>query len=259
MTTSHNPGARSRRPQADWAAPHLLTRRSLVGLVLASLLITIGALIDTVTFQNTIELALPPTSQLMAFVMAAGATFLALVSVASQGIALAIYRRGGRSGSWLVIVSAAAVWLGVGLAMFLVRWLDTGATRASNTFGSTSASIHPTPLVALLAVQRLARQNNQQVQKAATAEAMLERARATADLHAAELDREDHRRRAPLGERQALGAEAASYSRVLMAAMLRDPAKTGLTETVPVPQMPILWPGEPGAGPGNSEAERGAA
>jgi hypothetical protein len=36
----------------------------------------------------------------------------------------------------------------------------------------------------------------------------------------------EHPRKAAIAERQALGTEAANYARLLMAAMLRDPAKT---------------------------------
>ena len=42
-----------------------------------------------------------------------------------------------------------------------------------------------------------------------------------------------HRRQAAIVERQALGAEAANYARIVMAAMMADPAKTGITETGP--------------------------
>ena len=104
--------------------------------------------------------------------------------------------------------------------MFLVRWLDTGASTPSDTFGSPAASAHPTPLVALFfaaiylisgactifeaerlynpeyfAYVRLGKQYQQQAQKVAEAEAIVERARAAVDHHDGELDREDHRRR----------------------------------------------------------------
>jgi hypothetical protein len=69
-------------------------------------------------------------------------------------------------------------------------------------------------------------------------EAQLERARTVADMLAGDLDREEHRKRAAVLERQAFGAEAANLARILMAAMLRDPAKTGLTETGPVTELP---------------------
>jgi hypothetical protein len=85
---------------------------------------------------------------------------------------------------------------------------------------------------------RLGRQYQQQVQNAAEAEATVDRAHSAVDHHDGELDREDHRRRAAIGERQALGAEAANQARVLMAAMLHNPAQTPLTETGPTPQMP---------------------
>ena len=84
--------------------------------------------------------------------------------------------------------------------------------------------------------RRLAKQYSMQVQKAAEAEANLDRARSALDHHDSELGREDHRRLAAIADRKALGAEAANYARILMAAMLRDPAMTGLTETGPVPE-----------------------
>ena len=77
-----------------------------------------------------------------------------------------------------------------------------------------------------------------QARKVAEAEATMERARAVVDHHDGELGREDHRRQAAIAARQALGAEAANYARLLMGTMLRDPAKTGLTETTgPSPQL----------------------
>ena len=69
-------------------------------------------------------------------------------------------------------------------------------------------------------------------------EGELTRAKAAVDLLDGNLDREDHRRRAAILERQALGAGLANWARVTMAAMLKDPAMTGLTETGPVPEVP---------------------
>jgi hypothetical protein len=40
---------------------------------------------------------------------------------------------------------------------------------------------------------------------------------------------------AAVRERQAFGAELANYARHLMAVHLQDPAKTGMTETGPIP------------------------
>jgi hypothetical protein len=247
--------------QRDWAAPHLIAGRGRAALAGAALLILAGALTDTLAFKNTLELALPQVSEHVAWLMAVGATSMALVAAASLGIALAIRQRNGHAGSGLSMICTAAVWLGLGLAMFLVRWLDT-TTAATTLFGKTARS-HPTPLVALFfaaiylisgactmfelerlynpeyfAFMRLGRQHREQAARAARAAAVHDRARSALDHHAGELDRENHRRLAAIGERQALGAEAANYARVLMAGMLRDPAKTGLTETGPTPDMP---------------------
>ena len=263
MITNPAP-ARPIGPRPDWTAPHLLAGRGRAGLIAAGLLVAAGALTDTLAFKNTLELALPQISAPLAWAMAAGATSMALVAAAILGISLAIHRRTrGHRGTRLAMNSTAAVWIGLGLAMFLVRWLDTGASTPSDTFGSPAPSAHPTPLIALFfaaiylisgactifeaerlynpeyfAYVRLGKQYRQQQQKVADAEATVERARAALDHHDGELDREDHRRQAAIAERQALGAEAANYARILMAGMLRDPAKTGLTETGPTPQLP---------------------
>jgi hypothetical protein len=255
--------ARPIGPQPDWTAPHLLAGRGRAGLVAAGILVGAGALTDTLAFRNTLELALPQVSAPLAWLMAAGATSMALVAAAILGISLAIHRRTrGHRGTRPAMYFTAAVWIGLGLAMFLVRWLDTGAATPSDTFGAATTA-HPTPLVALFfaaiylisgactifeaerlynpeyfAYLRLGKQYRWQVQMAAEAEATVVRARAAVDHHDGELDREDYRRKAAIAERQALGAEAANYARLLMAVMLKDPAKTSLTETGPTPQLP---------------------
>jgi hypothetical protein len=239
-------------------------------MVVAGLLIAVGALTDTLAFKNTLELVLPQVSGFLAWLMAVGATSMAMIAAAVLGISLAVHRRTrGHRDTRLPMNVTLAVWLGLGLAMFLVRWLDTGASTSSDTFGSSVTSARPTPLIALFfaaiylisgacvifeaerlynpeyfAYIRLDRQHRQQEQKVAEAEATVDRARSAVDHHDGELDREDHRRWAAIRERQALGAEAANYARILMAGMLGDPAKTGLTETGPTPQMP-----EPPKGP----------
>jgi hypothetical protein len=88
---------------------------------------------------------------------------------------------------------------------------------------------------------RLGKQYREQAALLATADATVDRAQAALDAHDGELDREAQRRVAAITERQALGAEAANHARILMAAILHDPAKTGLTETGPVPEMPHPW------------------
>jgi hypothetical protein len=264
-------------PQPDWTAPHLLAGRGRAGLIAAGLLVGAGALTDTVAFKNTLELALPQVSGPLAWAMATGATSMALIAAAVLGISVATRRRTrGHRGTRLAVNSTAAVWITLGLAMFLVRWLDTGASTSSDNFGAAPTA-HPTPLVALFfaaiylisgacmifeaerlynpeyfAYARLGKQYRQQARTAAAAEATMERARAAVDHHDGELDREDHRRTAAIAERQALGAEAANYARILMAAMLQNPAQTGLTETGPIPQLPVP-PRRPhtATGPGN--------
>jgi hypothetical protein len=263
MSTNVTP-ARPTGHQPDWAAPHLLAGRGRAGLIAAGILVGAGALTDTLAFKNTLELALPQISAPLAWAMAAGATSMALVAAGVLGISLAIHRRTrGHRGTRSAMYSTAAVWIGLGLAMFLVRWLDTSATTPSDTFGAATTA-HPTPLVALFfaaiygisgactifeaerlynpeyfAYVRLGKQYRRQATKVAEAMATVERARAAADHHDGELDREDHRRKAAIAERQALGAEAANYARLLMAVMLKDPAKTLLTETGPTPQLPL--------------------
>jgi hypothetical protein len=255
---------RATGPQPDWTAPHLLAGRGRAGLIVAGILIGLGALTDTLAFKNTLELALPQVSGVLAWMMAVGATSMALIAAASLGISLAIHRRTrGHRGTKLPMTVTATVWVGLGLAMFLVRWLDTGASASSDTFGTTAPSAHPTPLVALFfaaiylisgactifeaerlynpeyfAYVRLRKQYQDQAQKVAETEATAERARAAVDHHDGELDREDHRRQAAIAERQALGAEAANYARILMAVMLQDPSKTNLTELGPTPDNP---------------------
>jgi hypothetical protein len=279
MITNPAP-ARSMGPRPDWTAPHLLAGRGRAGLIAAGLLVAAGALTDTLAFKNTLELALPQVSAPLAWAMAAGATSMALVAAAILGISLAIHRRTrGHRGTRPAMYFTAAVWIGLGLAMFLVRWLDTGASTPSDTFGGPAASAHPTPLVALFfaaiyfvsgactifeaerlynpeyfAYVRLGKQHRQQEHKVAEAEATVERARGAVDHHDGELDREDHRRNAAIAERQALGAEAANYARILMAAMLKDPAQTGLTETGPIPQLPAPPDNPHATGPDEPDA-----
>jgi hypothetical protein len=262
--TTHPTPVRPAGPQPDWTAPHLLAGRGRAGLIVAALLIGAGALTDTLAFKNTLELALPQVTGPQAWIMAIGATSMALIAAAILGISLAIHRRTrGHRGTRPAMYTTGTVWIGLGLAMFLVRWLDTGASTPTGTFGSPAPGGHPTPLVALLfaaiylisgactifeaerlynpeyfAYGRLGKQYRAQAQKVAEAEAKVERARAAVDHHDGELDREDHRRDAAIAERQALGAEAANYARLLMAAMLQNPAQTGLTETGPIPQLP---------------------
>lgn len=270
-----------------WTAPHLVAGRSTAALAAAGVLILIGAMTDTVAFKNTLKLVLRTISPAMAWLMAIGAASMALVAAGSLGIALAIHRRGTYQPPRVVLIGSAAVWLGLGLAMFLVRWLDTSDAAAPSLNGS-SASVHQPPSIWIavffaaiylisgactlfeterlynpeyFAFIRLGKQYREHAARLATADATVDRAQAALDVHDSEFDREEQRRVAAVAERQALGAEAANHARILMAAILSDPAKTGLTETGPVPEMPPPWGEgpEPGLSPGAGDAADAAA
>lgn len=248
--------------RAPWHAPHLLAGRSRAGLMIGGILIAVGALADMIAFKTTLDLLLREP-EILSWVMAGGATALALVSAARLGIALAIRRHHDTLYNSFAVAAAAAVWLGLGTAMFLVRWQDSGASGP--VFGSAPVQNHEhTLLVAVFfsavylisgactlieaerlhnpdysAYRRLRARHSAQVARTAEADATVDRARSAVSQHSGELDREDHRRIAAITARQALGAEAANYARLLMAAMMRDPAKTGITETGPVPELPV--------------------
>jgi hypothetical protein len=259
----------------DWSAPHLVADRSPWAIGLVGILVLIGALADTVVFKNILELILRQESEKVAWLLAAGATSMALVAAGSVGVALAIRRRGRHlpprhRPSRFPLIGSLIVWLGLGLAMFLIRWRDSSATGAPSLNGTVTTQ--PTLWVALFfaaiylisgactmfeaerlynpeyfAFRRLRKRYREQAKRVASADAAADRARAALDLHEGELDREEQRRNAAIADRQALAAEAANYARVLMAGMMRDPAKTGITETGPVPQMPP--PHDPGPDP----------
>jgi len=250
------------RAPHGWAAPHLLGGRGRAEIVIAGVLILAGALTDTLAFKSTLNLLLRQSQQL-SWIMAIGATSMALVAAASLGISLAYRRRGEPGSSRRMVAATAIAWAGLGMAMFLVRWFDSnGTTPAFGSSGFGSGTTHPA-LTALFfaaiyaisgactiieaerlynpeyfAYRRLGRQFRKQAAVAARAEGELSRARLTVDHHCGEFDRENHRRTVAITERQALGAEAANYARYLMAGMLQDPVKTGITETGPTPHLP---------------------
>ncbi len=247
----------------SWAVPYLIAGRGKAADALAVLLILIGAATDTLAFRNTLQILLPrETDGTRILVMAAGATAMGLVAAAFFGIAYAIYRRDRPGSSRLLMTFAAVAWFGLGIMMLVVRWFTpTGGASGSGGFGVPSsgspaltagfffsiylisgvgtvfeAERHYNPVY--FAYVRLGKLLRKQEAVVVTLEAQLERARAVVDMLAGDLDREDHRKRAAILERQAFGAEAANMARILMAAMLKDPAKTGLTETGPVPELP---------------------
>jgi hypothetical protein len=252
--------------KADWSAPHLVADRSAWALVLVGCLVLVGALADTVVFKNILELILRTESGQVAWLLAAGATSMALVAAGSTGVALAVRRRGRllaprHRPSRLPLIGSASVWLGLGLAMFLIRWRDNSSAGVP-AFNQTVTPVQSTLWVAMFfaaiylisgactmfeaerlynpeyfAFRRLRKRYRKQAERVAKADAGADRARAALELHDGELERERQRRIAAIADRKALAAEAANYARVLMAAMMHDPAKTGITETGPVPEL----------------------
>ncbi|HLK72986.1 MAG TPA: hypothetical protein VKU77_04985 [Streptosporangiaceae bacterium] len=273
------PGSAQRE---DWAEPHLVAGHSNWAIVVGAFLILIGAMADTIAFHNTLELVLTTESAFVAWLMATGTTSMALVAAGLLGRARVIRRRGRywnlrHRPSRFPLVLAATVWLGLGGAMFVIRWLGQ-ATPGGLTLslGQTQTSTaHHNLWVAIFfgaiylvsgtctmieserlynpeyhAFQRLGQLYSERAQQVAKAEADRERAEAVLEHHDGELRREEQQRLAAITERRAVGAEAANYARVLMASTMKDPAKTGITETGPVPEMPPTF--EPGQGAGGA-------
>ncbi len=240
--------------QADQA----IGSRSRTGPAAVALLVLAGALAVTVAFRNTVALALPTLSGLLAWLAAAGATSLAMATAASAGISLRAaaslrpaprrFRpQAGRIGSGLFTILITVAWAGLGLAAILIPLLGTGVHSASLAalFSGTAYFTSGTCTIFLAeqlydpdysAFRRLERKFSAQARFVAKAEAERERAEAALEQHDGELQREDQRRAATIDSRRALGAEAASYARVLMASMLRDPAKATPTEAEPAPE-----------------------
>jgi hypothetical protein len=243
---------------------HLTAGRSKATDIAAIVLILIGATTDTLAFRNTLQIALPTeTNQTRILLMAVGATAMGLVAAACIGMAYGARRRGQEGSSRVLLVCFTLAWLGLGVMMLLVRWMNPvpgaaggdafGATTSQSSPGLTAGFFFTIYLVSgagtvyeaerryhpeLSAFIRLGKLISAQEAVVVRLEGELTRAKAAIDHVDGNLDREDHRRRAAILERQALGAELANWARVTMAAMLKDPAKTGLTETGPVPELP---------------------
>jgi hypothetical protein len=229
--------------QADRA----IGTRSGNSLAFGVLLALAAVLAVTVAFRNTLALALPPLPGILAWLTATGATCLALAAAASIGISLAIGRQVGRIRSWLATALITVAWVGLGLAMVLIPLLGTGThySPVAALFSGATYLISGACAIFLseqlydtgyFAFRRLAKRYNDQVKLVTKAEADKDRAEAALELYDGDLQREDQRRIAAIADRKALAAEAANYARILMAAMLQDPAKTGLTKTGPAPQ-----------------------
>ena len=213
---------------------------------LAGVTILLGAATDTVAFENTLRLLLPhETNSYRTLLLAVGATAMGLAAAAFFGIAYSINRRDRPGSSRLLRNFAAVAWFTLGAMMLLVRLFTPDAQSTSPPALSArfffsiyvisgagtvfEAERHYNPVY--FAYRRLRKLLRKQQDVVVTLEAQLVRAKEVVDRLDGELDREDHRRRAAILERRAFGAETANLARVLMASMLCDPAKTGLTET----------------------------
>ncbi|MGW5718974.1 hypothetical protein ACWEVP_22570 [Amycolatopsis sp. NPDC003865] len=251
-----------RKKPAGWAAPELLAGRGSLGLLAAGLLILVGALTDTAAFKAVLDLLLNE-AEVFSWLMALGATALALMAAATAGVALAGLRH-GRTGVVPAIVVLTIAWLALGVVLLVVRWHSAELTGSALGFGAgagpDAAKVERGHYAAwfffalylvsglctafeaerlynpvYFAHRRFVKQTAQQSAEVARLDALKVRADSVVDQCVGEFDREDERMTAAIRERQALGAELANYARHLMAVHMQDPAKTGVTETGPVP------------------------
>jgi hypothetical protein len=257
---NRQPGAGLAR-QPDWRDPRRLAGLSLASVLGLGLLILIGSLADAVAFKTTLDILLRQ-AQILSWMMAVGATCLALVAAARLGVAIAVRRREDTRSASFTVAAAAITWLGLGLAMFITRDLDSGSTGPTFGTAAPQTSQHTT-LIAIffLAIylasgtammieakglynpeaalgQRLGKHLDKQVTRTAKAEAIAVRAQEAVNLHDREMTREYIRYRAALTARQALAGEAASLARVRMAGQLKNPSMTAITETKPTLELP---------------------
>lgn len=261
MTADNRRSDASLARRSGWHDPHLLAGRSRGADFVLGVLILIGAAADMVAFKTTLDILLRQ-SPTLSWVMAGGATCLALVAAARLGVAIAARRRDDSRHASFAVAAAATAWLGLGLAMFITRLLDSGS--AGPAFGTAAPqTTQHTGLIAIffLAVylisgtcmliesqrlhnpeaallRRLGKLLDKQVTATAQAEAVAKRAQEVVDLHNEELEREAARYRAAITARKALALEAASHGRLIMSAVMSHPSKTGITQIEPVLELP---------------------
>ncbi len=261
MTADTHPPRAGQARQPGWYDPHLLAGRSRLGDSLVGLLVLIGSAADMMAFKTTLDILLRQ-AQLLSWVMAGGATCLALVAAARLGVAIAVRRRHDTRHASFTVAVAATAWLGLGLAMFITRMLDSG--NAAPAFGTAAPQpAQHTTLIAIffLAIylisgtcmmveaqrlhnpeaalhRRLGKLLDKQTARTAKAEATAARAQEAFDLHNREYAREYIRYRAAIAARKALAGEAASHARLIMASSMGDPSKTGVTEIEPALELP---------------------
>lgn len=273
---------RTARPSRDrgWASPDLLAGWPVLSVTLAVGAILVGSFADTIAFKTALDLLLH-AAEWQSWVMAVGATLLALVAAAHLGMEGKAYRRGDQDASGLQVIACLLVWVLLGATLVYVRWTTPFAPSGTGGFGATAAAQDGLRLahagavffgalylisgvgMALVAT-RLTNPAYRALRRSEAAcerqEAVVARLRGEADRarnsvahHSGEYDRDLARRDSARAERQALGADAANYARVLMAQLMRDPRKTGVTDRGPVPGP---HPVQPAPGENNADDTR---
>ncbi|WKG13557.1 hypothetical protein QX204_34290 (plasmid) [Nocardia sp. PE-7] len=239
------------------------------------MILVLGGFADLIAFKHALDLLLGGYA-LESWVMAACTTVLSLIAAAAMGQSMMEVARGIRR-AWVSAAAAFVVWLAFGAAMVSVRWNIVSSNAVESGFGGATASLDVTRahLSALffgclylisgvgvaLVTARLTDPFPRSFRRAHSAVAgqeeavrqargLVERATHVVSHHAGEFDRDLARRNQARADRQALGAEAANYARVLMAQRMQDPRKTAVTESGPLPapaqQIPPVVPGEAG-------------
>lgn len=262
-----------RKTKRDWSDPHLLAGRGLVVTLAVSAMIGVGSFTDTIAFKSTLDLLLRAPSW-QSWGMAVGATLLALVGAMNLGVALAGRRRHDADSPLWMALASASVWVSLGAVLFYVRWTSAASTSDALGFSAVASdqSQHNhqahagalffgalfliSGIAAALEAGRLANpafrafrrssaacESQEAVVARAAAEA--ERAKCAVEHQNGEHERDELRRDHARSERIALAGEAANYARVLMAQLMQDPRKTGVTAFGPH-SGPTDDPGDPG-------------
>lgn len=251
--------------------PDRAARPKLWPALFAGGLVAIGAFTDTTGFRGLLLHLLPDANGAVTWVISSGATSLALLLAWNVGVQLHNRRHAVKAGRpwriWLLVV----VWLVLGAALFYVRWhgvqIDptSAGGDASSSFGAgeggpTPASVSYAHLSAIFyaavylasgictiveaelvynpayfAFIRASKALELQEDRTTAAVGYVTYSANLIEQCLSDVDANDALRRAAIKDRQAFGAELAHHARELMAAHLRDPAKTNLTDSGPVP------------------------
>ncbi|MGV9676686.1 hypothetical protein ACWDSJ_15525 [Nocardia sp. NPDC003482] len=259
-----------RRVRHETGSVSLLGEVSRVEIVVHLTALALGSMADLLAFKTVVDLLLG-ADEWISWGIAAGVTGLALTAATLMGPRIDEVRHGNRAAR-LYAILAAVVWALLGIMLVVVRWssprptgsgLDSGVDTITLAAEVASREAHLGALffgclylisgvgAALVAI-RLANPVHRARADLRRQEARLTRARGHAERaqvalahHSGEFERDLARRNQARADRQALGAEAAHYARVLMAQYMKDPRKTGVTESGPLPgpAHPVPEPG----------------